>query len=181
MSWLEQILWAPGADDGALAMWLLSGVALVLAAAVLTAIFSGVMVLRYRRLASHLGRLQREMLVYTEASTRVAQTLEAALLGPTTPARTHQTSRRYLLLQARERLHRGESLEGIARGLGLSHDEVRLLEHARIHRPPRSESVARPVSVEFPDSISGMRISAGGGEGTDLCDHRPQAVAPGGA
>ena len=135
MSWLEQILWAPGADDGALAMWLLSGVAMVLAAAVLTAIFSGVMVLRYRRLASHLGRLQREMLVYTEASTRVAQTLEGALLGPH-PAGTHQTSRRYLLLQARERLHRGESLEGIARGLGLSHDEVRLLEQARIGYSP---------------------------------------------
>ncbi|MCB1685760.1 MAG: hypothetical protein R3E82_04445 [Pseudomonadales bacterium] len=121
-----------------------------------------------RRLGTRLARLESELTVYTEASTRVAQTLEAVLLGRTRTSQSVQTSRRYLLIQARERFHRGESPQGIARGLGLSHDEVRLLEHAnRLRLEPESaetqqpqpvrecrEGFVRPVSVELPEGGS---------------------------
>lgn len=162
MNWLEQIQGAVGG------YWLIAGAiggaALVFGAVAATLLIMG----HNRRLDRRLARLETELTVYTEASTRVAESLDAVLMGRTRTSQSIQSSRRYLLLQARERLHRGESPQGIARALGLSHDEVRLLEHAdRSCRagdsaaPHRSqstqesrESFVRSVSVELPEGGS---------------------------
>ena len=112
MNWLEPIQLMPAAAGGAWTMWI-AGAAMLISVAMLAA--ASFMVLRNHRLRSRLERLERELLVFTEASTRVAQTLEEVLLGRMPSRQSIQTSRRYLLLQARARLHRGESLQGIAR------------------------------------------------------------------
>jgi len=150
--------------DNAWLIGLALGAILLLGALVATL----VVIHHNRRLGNRLARLESELTVYTEASTRVAQTLEAVLLGRTRTSQSLQTSRRYLLIQARERFHRGESPQGIARGLGLSHDEVRLLERAGRSDPVREspvtqpsqtkhesrEGFVRPVSVELPEGGS---------------------------
>ena len=86
---------------------------------------------RQRRLRDRLKRLEEDLGVFTEASTRVAQTLEQVLLDRVTPGQSVHTSRRYLLQQARERLAQGDSLATVARGLGLSDDEAALLGRRR--------------------------------------------------
>ncbi|MFP6835201.1 MAG: hypothetical protein VB948_03725 [Pseudomonadales bacterium] len=45
-----------------------------------------------------------------------------------TPLRASHTSRRYLLSRAREGMAHGDSLNSVAASLGLSHDEVSLLQ-----------------------------------------------------
>lgn len=159
MNWLEQIQIAVDA------YWLMTG-AIVGALLVLGAVAAALRIAGHnRRLGVRLARLESELTVYTEASTRVAESLEAVLMGRTRTSQSLHSSRRYLLLQARERLHRGETPQGIAWGLGLSHDEVRLLEHvgrsglvrdsATAQRPRSSlesrEGFVRPVSVELPE------------------------------
>ncbi len=108
-----------------LAVWLVALLAVVLIGIVTAAL------LRWRRAEHRVGALEREVAVYCEASTRVAQTLEEMLLARVRPGEVVHTSRRYLINQARQRLDQGEPLPRVARALGLSFDEVRLLERAR--------------------------------------------------
>lgn len=83
---------------------------------------------RWLATTTRVSELERELTVYAEASTRVAQTLEEMLLARVRPGESVHSSRRYLLTQARERITRGEPLQQVARNLGLSFDEARLLE-----------------------------------------------------
>ena len=87
----------------------------------------GLALRKRRTLEERLGRLERTLTVYAETATSVAQTLDQVLLDRVQPGQQVHSSRRYLLAQARERLSRGEPLGAVRRGLGLSHDEARLL------------------------------------------------------
>jgi hypothetical protein len=107
--------------------------------AIYLGIFAGLaLLLRFAWLAanrwlansSRINDLERELSVYVEASTRVAQTLEEILLARVRPGESVHSSRRYLLTQARDRLSHGEPLQTVARNLGLSFDESRLLERS---------------------------------------------------
>jgi hypothetical protein len=116
MSWHEtdiaSILQLAGA-------WLAVGLALVIVV---------VMSARMVRSEREVRRLQREVVVFAEASTRVADTLDQLLLGNVAPTRGSHTSRRYLLSEALAGLESGESLDALSERLGLSHDEVHLLQ-----------------------------------------------------
>ena len=88
-------------------------------------------------------RLQREVMVFAESSTRVADTLDQLLLGNVAATRVSHTSRRYLLSEANAGLGLGESPQALAERLGLSHDEVRLLcSSQRAHDAPGSQKAA---------------------------------------
>lgn len=125
MSLLELTL--PGAD----AAWL-NGLALL---AALGALFASWRVARRTaRDRRRIDGMHRDLQVFAEASTRVADTLDHLLRGdvdadPGPVGRERgASSRRYLLLQARERLERGEPIESLAASLELCEDERRLLE-----------------------------------------------------
>lgn len=85
---------------------------------------------RSRRLRKELDELRSNVGVFTEASIRVAQTLDGLLQGEVEPAQAHHASRRYLVNQAREGIRSGERLPQLAERLALSHDEVALLQTA---------------------------------------------------
>ncbi len=72
-------------------------------------------------------RLRRQLDVYAEASTRVADTLDQLLRGEVDTSYRHTASRRYVLGEAKRRLQEGEPLESLGRSLELSQDEMRLL------------------------------------------------------
>lgn len=98
---------------------------------------------------NRLAHIESDVAVYSEASTRVARTLEEMLLARSKPGMTVHSSRRYLLQTARERISQGESVKTLQRSLGLSFDEVRLLE--------RGETMAlsqRPGNPAFTDAGS---------------------------
>jgi hypothetical protein len=122
------VLESPG--DLAPMIWLVAVVALVAAASL------GLCVLGLRRAARaerRLDGLRRELAVFAEASTRVADTLEHLLKGEVEPREAPVTSRRYLLLQARRGLEAGEEVDALAARLELCDDEKRLL--ALVHGP----------------------------------------------
>lgn len=73
-------------------------------------------------------RLSSDVALFAEASMRVADTVDQILVGRATPLRASHTSRRYLLSRARDGISSGDSLDQIAVHLGLSHDEVSLLQ-----------------------------------------------------
>lgn len=86
---------------------------------------------RSARERHRLDAVQREIQVFAEASTRVADSLDRLLRGEVETAAPQDrvaSSRRYLLLQARERLERGEDIATLSVSLGLCDDERRLLE-----------------------------------------------------
>ncbi len=87
---------------------------------------------RLRSAQNRITTLERELAVYAEASTRVASSVEAMLLARVKPGESVHSSRRYLLLQARERISQGDEVNVTARTLGLSFDEQRLLERAQL-------------------------------------------------
>jgi hypothetical protein len=91
---------------------------------------------RLRRAQQRISTLERELAVYAEASTRVAASVEAILLARVKPGESVHSSRRYLLLQARERISQGDELRTTARNLGLSFDEQRLLEKTQLVSVP---------------------------------------------
>lgn len=86
---------------------------------------------RTRRARDEINQLRRDLGVYTEASIRVADTLDSLLLGKVTPAATSHSSRRYLLSEAQRATARGESLDAVAARLQLSHDELHLLRYTQ--------------------------------------------------
>ena len=85
------------------------------------------LLMRSMRLRKELAALRDDVGVFTEASIRVAQTLDGLMQGEVTPRQASQASRRYLINQAREGVAGGEPLTALAERLGLSHDEVALL------------------------------------------------------
>lgn len=90
-----------------------------------------------------LDGMHRDLQVFAEASTRVADTLDHLLRGEVEPPEASTSSRRYLLHQARERLEAGEAVDVLASQLGLCEDEKRLLEFLeRSGRPQRHLHVA---------------------------------------
>jgi len=120
MNWLDTF--SNGAIVEPIAMWLVVGIALLGMFAVSARIVSA---------QREVERLQSEVIIFAEASIRVAETLDQLLLGNLAATRVSHTSRRYLLSEAQAGLGSGESLDGLAERLGLSHDEVRLLHAAR--------------------------------------------------
>ena len=92
-----------------------------------------------RKIAGERRRLesmQRDLEVFTEASTRVADALDQLLRGDVTPpAESSAPSRRYLLQQARRGVQNGESVDTLTARLGLCEDERRLLEFLRMAAP----------------------------------------------
>ncbi len=105
--------------------------ALTLAAAIGALLWSWRVARRSARQRHRLDAMQRDLQVFAEASTRVADSLDQLLHGDVEPARPPEhaaSSRRYLLLQARERVERGESIDAVGASLGLCEDERRLLE-----------------------------------------------------
>jgi len=132
MSWLEADIPALVQMSGA---WLAVGIAMGIAVLSL-----GLSAARLVRSEQEVKRLQREVVVFAEASTRVADTLDQLLLGNVAATRGSHTSRRYLLSEAQAGLEMGESLDALAERLGLSHDEIRLLqrlERTQSSRAPR--------------------------------------------
>jgi hypothetical protein len=97
---------------------------------------------RTRRAEQRYARLRDDVSAFSDASVRVADTLDALLKGEVTPREAHQSSRRYLLSQAQHDVAAGESLEQVAERLHLSHDEARLMGFValgqRRERAPRS-------------------------------------------
>ncbi len=118
----------------------LGGAALGLA---LLALLVTVMVARRNaRQRERLEALQRDLQTFTEASVRVAESLDHVLRGAVAPGATPAadasvSSRRYLLMQARERLQQGEPLEALASSLHLCEDEKHLLQFLQGEGRPR--------------------------------------------
>lgn len=83
---------------------------------------------RAARERRRLDVMHRDLQVFAEASTRVADTLDHLLRGDVPEPEAPTSSRRYLLHQARERLERGEAADQVASQLALCDDERRLLE-----------------------------------------------------
>lgn len=84
-----------------------------------------------RRLAGERRRLdnmRRDLQAFAEASTRVADTLDHLLRGTVEPQEGSGSSRRYLLLQAREGIEQGEAVDALAARLDLCDDEKHLLQ-----------------------------------------------------
>jgi hypothetical protein len=79
------------------------------------------------RIRNELRELRSYVEVFAEASIRVAQTLDGLMQGDVEPRRTNQSSRRYLINEARDGIRVGEDIPQLADRLGLSHDEVMLL------------------------------------------------------
>lgn len=89
---------------------------------------------RARRAEQRYARLRDDVSAFSEASVRVADTLDALLRGQVSPAEAQASSRRCLLAQAQKRMAEGESPEQVAGQLHLSHDEARLLAFAALGR-----------------------------------------------
>jgi hypothetical protein len=106
-------------------LWL-QGAALALALLALLA--SWRLARRASRERRRIDGMHRDLQVFAEASTRVADTLDQMLRGAVEPAVASTSSRRFVLLKARERLEQGEALETVASRLDLCEDERRLLE-----------------------------------------------------
>ncbi len=96
--------------------------------AVLALATSGVVARRGSRQRRRLEGMRRDLQAFAEASTRVADTLDHLLRGNVEPGEGSMTSRRYLLLQAREGMEKGEAVDSLASRLDLCDDERRLLE-----------------------------------------------------
>ena len=108
-----------------IAIWL--GIIVVLVAA-------GARLRSRTRLAErHIRELRQQLLVFSEASTAVAQAVTTSMLHPATYAATEpaaqsrEASRRYILRQARAAVLNGQSTDQVSVELGLSSDEARLL------------------------------------------------------
>lgn len=86
---------------------------------------------RVRRQRRQLEKLQGELRIFTEASTRVADSLNQLLNAADSEARAPGSSRRYLLQQARQALTAGDDLMSVGARLGLCRDEMLLLEGLR--------------------------------------------------
>lgn len=99
-----------------------------------------------RRLARERRRLdsmRRDLQAFAEASTRVADTLDHLLRGNVEAPEGSGSSRRYLLLQAREGIEQGEAIDDLAARLDLCDDERHLLQFLeRSGRPEQLVGVA---------------------------------------
>lgn len=118
----------------------LGGAALALA--LLALLVTVVVARRGARERARLEVLQRDLQTFTEASVRVAESLDHVLRGAVTPgaapaAEASVSSRRYLLMQARERLQQGEPLDSLASSLHLCDDEKHLLRFLQGEGRPR--------------------------------------------
>jgi len=134
--------------------WLAGGVlptsVLVLLAGGLGLLAVGVLLLhrRVRRQRRQLERLQGELRIFTEASTRVADSLNQLLNAADSDARAPGSSRRYLLQQARQALTAGDDLSSVGTRLGLCRDEMLLLQGLQ----------ARQRSGQGQHAASGRRV-----------------------
>ncbi|MCZ6642275.1 MAG: hypothetical protein O7F71_11925 [Gammaproteobacteria bacterium] len=78
------------------------------------------------------GRLSREFVIFAEASTQVALTLDQLLSGKVAPSEQPAASRRHLIAQAHQGLNEGEPIEKLAKRLGLCHDEINLMAARKV-------------------------------------------------
>jgi hypothetical protein len=105
--------------------WFEAGLAALAAVGLATA--AALLVMRLRQARGEVDRLRREVAVFAEASTRVADTLDRVLSGSVPVTDTVHVSRRYLLGEAQKAIAGGESVDAVGLRLRLSHDEIRLL------------------------------------------------------
>lgn len=90
---------------------------------------------RARRAEARYAHLRADVAAFSEASVRVADTLDALLRGRVPAPEAAQSSRRYLLTQAQQGMAAGETLDQVTERLHLSQDEARLLAFASLgHR-----------------------------------------------
>ncbi len=78
------------------------------------------------------SRLSREFVIFAEASTQVALTLDQLLSGKLAPSEQPVASRRQLIAQAHQGLSEGEPIEKLAKRLGLCHDEINLMAARKV-------------------------------------------------
>lgn len=122
------------------AVWL-GGITLLAALAALAASYR--VARRLARERRRLDGMRRDLQAFAEASTRVADTLDHLLRGTVEPAEGSGSSRRYLLLQAREGIEQGETIDALAARLDLCEDEKHLLHFLeRSGRPQQLVGVA---------------------------------------
>lgn len=124
------------AQSGAAGIWIQ---ALTLGVAMVALAASWLLARRAARERRRVDGMHRDLQVFAEASTRVADTLDHLLRGTVEPPASSTSSRRYLLVQARERLEQGENLDTLASGLDLCEDERRLLEFLHRSGNPRPQ------------------------------------------
>lgn len=112
---------------------------------------AALLVVRLRRAQGEVDRLRREVAVFAEASTRVADTLDRVLSGRVPVTETVHASRRYLLSEAQKAIAAGEAVDAVGQRLRLSHDEVRLL---RCALPGGKEPASEPAPAPHPGRSS---------------------------
>lgn len=88
-------------------------------------------VLICRQQAKTIAALEAKLDVFVDTSINVARSVDhLSNRGPRTEIAEANSSRRWLIEEARTRLKQGEEVVSIGRALGLSGDEVRLLRLA---------------------------------------------------
>ena len=75
-------------------------------------------------------QLQSQLEMFVDSSISVARSVDVLLKQGHTASLANVASRRWVLAEARKRVNRGEDLQEVARPLGLSSDEARLLKAA---------------------------------------------------
>jgi len=76
--------------------------------------------------------IEAQLEIFVDSSIAVAQSVDRLLRQGKVSEETNVSSRRWILQEAKSRVQRGESLLDVAAPLGLSQDEVRLL-NAQVH------------------------------------------------
>lgn len=116
---------------------------ITLCAALAALLVSYGMARRLARERRRLDSMRRDLQAFAEASTRVADTLDHLLRGTVEPPEGSGSSRRYLLLQAREGIEQGEAVDTLAARLDLCDDEKHLLQFLeRSGRPEQLVGIA---------------------------------------
>lgn len=103
-------------------------VVLVVIGGIITVVLLWKLALAERRVS----RLSREFVIFAEASTQVALTLDQLLSGRVAPGEQPTASRRQLIVQAHQGLSEGESMDKLAKRLGLCRDEINLMAARKV-------------------------------------------------
>ncbi len=104
---------------------------------ILVGIISGCVMLGYvlllvqsARQNRQIRQLQAQLEVFVDSSINVARSVDVLLKQGHSTSLASVASRRWVLAEARKRINSGEDLQDVARPLGLSSDEARLLKAA---------------------------------------------------
>ena len=107
-------------------LWIAGGAVAVLGTGALAACYTVVRITKLQQ--ERVERLERSLEVFAQASMQVAKTVDQLVINGGEQSLGQTASRRWLLAEADRRLQGGTDLREIVRPLGLSQDEVRLLD-----------------------------------------------------